>query len=394
MKKKKLIVYSLFLILTIFLVKSCTKNNISYKITNDNITFSIEEKNLDGNYYIEIKSKKHVYPIRVSGVNGKKIINNIYYYKDTKYECILPIIKTKVIFDMMCFKDDILYNYYDIKGIDSALDSFVSKIKSYNFLQFSDNLDLVKNVSDTVFYTSNDIDKDVYITSYKGLTNINKSIQIFENDVYNNILGTFLNDYYVVPDYNNTYEFEYIYVINLKNHKISKLKSKDSISFDSYIQGIVDNKIYLYDRNNEKQYEIDIARNHVHRVSSGNDIMFYKNGKWKNISIASANKGKYFELMDSSVAFKGFYKSIKYGNYYYLFKQYGDEYELYRVDENNISVKKYLMRVPNLNVYFKDDYLYYVNGDILYYYSDITGNRAILKNNELNFNKTIKYYIY
>ena len=81
-------------------------------------------------------------------------------------------------------------------------------------------------------------------------------------------------------------------------------------------------------------------------------------------------------------------------NYYYLYKKDGISYKLYRVDKNNINIYKYIIDVPTTNIYFKDNYLYYVYKDKLYYYSDSTGLKIILENSELEFNDTIKYYIY
>ena len=172
MKKNVFIVFLIISILLIVIIKNSNKKLITYKLNKNGIDFSISEKHNKENYYIEIKTKEHIYPIRLDGISGKRIVDNIYYYEDNNYECILPEFKSRINFDIMCFNKDILYDYSEIKNLDSSLDEFASSLKSYNLNHFSDDLTRTKIISDTTFYESNVIDKNAYITSYKGLTSI------------------------------------------------------------------------------------------------------------------------------------------------------------------------------------------------------------------------------
>jgi len=392
MKKNIKIILLIIIVIIIILNLVFKKNDFTYTIKYNNTKFSIVEKHNKNNYYIEIKKGDRVYPFRIYGEKKKRIVNKLYYYKDEMYECVLPLINDKLTVDMMCINKGIIYNYSGIVGVDESLDKFISSIKIYNIKKFYDDTSKNNKVNDTSFYIKNSIDKHIFLSSYKGLTSNKKSIDIFDSDVYDNKISTFINNYYITADYNKNYEFNKFYVINLDNEKTFTINSKNAISFDSYIQGIIVNNIYLYDLDNEAQYEINIEKKSVTEISTNTKIKHYKNGEFTLI-----NKPKselYFDYSTLNNYFTEYDKFIETENYYYLFKKDGEIYELYRVDVNNINVIKYLFDIPTIDIQYKDDYIYYYNNGYLYYYSDISGLRTIAYNNELKFNDSIKYYIY
>ena len=242
----------------------------------------------------------------------------------------------------------------------------------------------------------NNIDKIISITTYKGIFINDKEIQLFNDDIYSNELNSYIDKYYITADYNSKYEFSDFYVVNLENENISKINSKQNISFDSYIQGIVDNKVYLYDTDNEIQYEIDIENNQINIVSNDEYIKYYRNNKWEKLGINKLkNKEIYFEFSDYSNKFPDY--DYKYENdyYYYLIKNEKQvSNRLYRLNKNNLDIIEYLFDLPTDNIKLKDNYIYYIYKDSLYYYSDKTNIVKVLSDTELNFNDKIKYYIY
>ena len=67
--------------------------------------------------------------------------------------------------------------------------------------------------------------------------------------------------------------------------KVNKktIKYHSSISFNSYIQGSIDDDVYLFDRNSKKQYRINPKTETI--VEVGNEqtgIKYYNLGKWEN----------------------------------------------------------------------------------------------------------------
>lgn len=395
-KSKKILILVFILIVLSFICKLLLSvNTINYKLKYKNNNFEIKEIYRNKNYYLEVKTEKYVFPIRIYNnlSNKRKIINEIYYYEDENYKCLLPIIDNQVIVDMMCYKDDIIYNYHDIIGENKKLDDYISSIELYDIKQFKDDVTKIQEITPVKIFNTN-INHVIAITTYKGLISSNEEINLFEKDIYNNKISTFINNYYVIADYNKTYEFNYFYVVNLENNEVFKIKSKNEISLDSYIQGIVDNKIYLYDKDNECQYEIDIKNKKVELIASEDNIKYYKNNKWEKINRIQANKEMYFDYTSLDNDFSDYDYVVKTLDYYYLFEKDGENYKLYKLDINNQDILKFILKVPTTDINFKDNYLYYVDNNKLYYYSEETGLKTLLENSEFQFNNTIKYYIY
>lgn len=393
-KKYKLFILLIVLIILIIVLKQIlTFNSITYKLNIDNNKINIKETYKD-NYYIELTFNKKIYPFRIyKNLNKRKIIKNAFIYKDDSVECVLPIIDNSLYTDMMCFKDDILYDYNSIKGEFSDLDKYVESIDLYNSNNFDNTILDTKIVGTVKYNTFDNFDKITAITTYNGLFINGESIELFEKDIYNNKLNAFIDGYYITADYESTYTFRYFYIVNLNTKEIRKLESKIEISYDSYIEGIVDDKLYIYDKDNENQYEIDIENNEIKLISSDKYIKYYNNKKWEKMNKTKANNEIYFNYETLDNYFTDYDLVKESDEYYYLFKKDGISYKLYRVDKNNIEVYKYLLDVPTTDIKFNDNYLYYIYKNKLYYYSDSALIKTILENSELEFNDTIKYYI-
>ena len=88
-------------------------------------------------------------------------------------------------------------------------------------------------------------------------------------------------------------------------------------------------------------------------------------------------------------------KSIKQGNklsgFTYHFVKQNNKCDVYRSNVQDETNKMYLftMNSCDAKVLYLDDYIYYVDGNKMKYYSDRTGLRTLLSNNELLHNDTI-----
>ena len=395
-KKNKLLV---LLVLLIGLIIICRRvlvfESINYKLSIDGSKIKIKEV-YNKNYYIEINTGKHIYPIRIyENLNEKrKIVKDIYFYKDDTIECVLPIINNKTYTDIMCYQDEILRDYHNIIGENLKLDKYVDSINLYNINQYNKEPSSKKTIGSIKYNLHDNFTNSIAITTYNGIVIDGEEIKLFENDVYSNKISTFINNYYVVADYDNKYSFNYFYIVDLKTKEVNKLKSKEDISYDSYIQGIVDNKIYVYDIDNENQHEIDMEKRSINVISSDKYVKYYSNKKWEKMNKVKANKEILFDykVLDNNFTKYDYVKESE--NYYYLFKKDGIFYKLYRVDKKNTEVYKFIFEVPVTNLFYNDNYIYYTYKNKLYYYNDITGLKVVLENSELEFNNTIKYYIY
>lgn len=394
-KNVKFICFLILLIILIILMAIILNTNVlNYTLKVGNKKFKVNQVKKDELYSLEIKYKNKIFyfeNLKVKPQN-RKIVDKIYYYEDSNYYCLLPIVNGKALFDINCYSNDILYNYHDIVGKNESLDKFANSIKQYDVSLYTNDTSKYSIVSNVKIF-DNYVDKNIVLTTYNGIISNKQALTLFQKDVYNNKISAFLDNYYVIADYDNDYEFDYFYIVDLNKNKIEKIKCPNAISFDSYIQGIVDGIIYLYDKDNELQYSINPSSKTI-KVFSSDKIKYYKNNKWQYISKATANKEMLFDYNDLSREFSDYDKVEKTDNYYYLFKKENDTYNLFRVSKKNIDVVKYILNLNTLHVKFNDDCVYFTDNQKLYFYSDSTGLKTLMEYSELNFNDTIKFYVY
>lgn len=396
MQKRSKMFFMIFILVLLLVVLLFIMNpkNYTYKLKYNDYIFKITEVHEKDNYYFEIKINNTIFPFRININKGRKVINKIYYYKDKNYECILPLFNNKTYTDIECMKDGVLYNYFYLVNKNEKIIDFANSITEYDEKFFIDNINNKQDISEINFYNSDKINYNMYISTYKGIKSKNKTIELFKRDIYSNNISAFLDKYYVTADYNKSYEFNNFIIVNLTDFKEYKIKSNNLISFDSYIQGIVDNDIFIYDGENEKQYKIDVDKKEIDVVSNSQKIIFYDNGTWMEKNKPTGNTKLYFNYDNLSKKFQNYDKTIATLNYYYLFKKIDNGYELYRCDKRNDSVIKYITNVSDMDIKYNKDYIYYVDGDRIIYYSDSVGLKTVIINNDLIFNKSIKYYVY
>ena len=174
------------------------------------------------------------------------------------------------------------------------------------------------------------------------------------------------------------------------------MASDTKISFDSYIQGSVDGKVYVYDKENKRQYEINTDKKTITLISNANsDVVFYNNG-WTEISIKEALSEKYFVTENIEYKNNQFSKIDKIGDevgFYYLYKKVGNHYEVYRKNFQDDNLV-YLFNLNNINTLYIENSIYYLDDDKLYVYNDLIGNKVVVVNNEFKYNKNIKFGVY
>lgn len=398
-----IIIFILLFICVHFLSKGYTNK---YSINDFSIkeVYTKDEQNEHNNYYIEIGINDIVYNYQFYREieDDNKLVKDILYY-DGEYKCLLPILSDDIKVDFLCYKDKQYYNYQDIVGKEEHLDEFIEEIDKdkYSIDLFKDN---TKNGDeyDKITYYKDNIPADFIISmsTLRGILSVDDKVnyvELFEKDIYKRELSTFVNNYYVTADYNDKQEFTEFYVVNILNGKQKIVKTPDYISFDSYIQGVVDNCIYIYDINNEKQYSLNLNNLSVNEEGNSSKGIKYYDGNWSNISSIKANNIQLFT--NNNISLKDNKYVYKYGNklsgFYYYFYETDDGYEVYRTNVQNNKIKKYLFTVKDYNdVIFEEDYVFYKEENKIKMYSDYTGIKTILKNTELEFNDNIYFNAY
>lgn len=414
--KKMIVVFISLIIVYIILEISLIIFNKGYKIeykikTSDNI-YNIKETRVKNtkkeydNYYIEIKINNSIFAFQTfNNLNNKKVIKDIKYYKDDKYECILPVFnKQTILFDITCKMGDSYVYYHNMINKPQELKDFASSLDIYDEKKFIDTKEEIINEGMYNIYKDNLI-KEHYLafTTYQGLTTINKNkivtTDIFNTDKYTRNLDYFINDFYITADYNENYEFNKFYIVNIKTNKLKELKDKYNISFDSYIQGSINNDLYLFDLDNKAQYKVNLKHMNIEKVGSiKKGIQQYEDGKWVSVNIN--------DIINNNTKFKDNKKIVlengdivytlgnKKAGFIYTFQKKNDSYALYQSNVQNPNIKNYLFDVSSAdNVIYIDDYIYFKDKDIIYYYSGQSGKRKIVQSDELLFNNNLLFTV-
>lgn len=390
-----------------------------YVINNGDKEFIINEiftnntKDETDSYYFEIKVDDTVFTYQTYENFNKanQIIKNAFYYEDSSYKCILPIFQdNKILTDVMCLKNDIIYNYNSIRR-NNKIDSFVNSLSEYGYNKENyENKGVSADIQGLSFYKENYVEGQfLTIETYKGVYTINdvnlnkpKKIEIFDQDVYKRELSIVFKNYYIVADYNSKYRFDKFYMVDLISNKVIELSCGREISFDSYFQGTHNNSIYLFDRDSKKQYEININSKNVLEVGNEkNDIKVFRNGNWEKVSAISAKRNDelFDNIYESNLDKKGYTKIDKVGGettgYYYFYKKNGSEYDVYRSTARNNAQLTYLFSTTDINrIQYFSNYVYYIFKDEIRYFSDSGGVKILLKDKELSFNKDLKFNLY
>jgi hypothetical protein len=214
---------------------------------------------------------------------------------------------------------------------------------------------------------------EVLVWSYKGFNYIkdgtSKKINIFKDDIYEIPLATKINNYIFVPNYEQKYNFNKAYIINLETHEVIDWKLKYEISFDSYILGTNDRSIYLIDRKNKKEYELVPEKQKMRVIAKKTQQgTLFKNGSMYKESMSK------LITKDYSFTYNNLYNFITIDNILYL--SYLD---------SPIKIKLSDQEITTI-VHASKDNVYYLIKDTLYRYNLKYGETKIMKYSEWNIN--------
>lgn len=387
-----------------------------YDITTNNVKYSIKEqfvKNVDAeidSYFFEINSNGNIfyYQTLTDFGNKSRIIKNIYSFDNNDYNCILPIFEgNKIITDIMCLNDNTIYYYHDLQP-NSDLKSFALSLSEYGYDldAWIDNKEQ-ESLENVTIYPNNIIDNHhIALANYKGVYNINpyvgnsvEDIHLFENDVYKRPLSMIFKKYYITADYNEQYRFTKILIVDLTNNKTKEISCDKEISFDSYIQGTHNDSVFIFDRNSKKQYEINLKNNKVSEVGNIDSGIIIYDGETET-RVPIKNEDILFKKnIHNNLNISGYEKIDSLGGettgYYYLYKKVGNKYNVYRTNIQNTNQITYVFSTTDLNrVVYNKEYVYFLEGNVVKYYSDHTGVKSVFKNNELSFNDSLIFGVY
>ena len=406
MKKIKMFIKVFFILIFIFLLfkfilyVTTNKKEVEYKL---NSKFKVYEKyTKENNYYISIKYKKYKFNYINDMNNHKKmkIVTDIKYFKDDGMFCVYPIFINNADSEIICNKDGKYYNYYSVKE-NVAVKDFVSKLRkegyyskawdestkynSYNGMNIYNNVP--NNIKIVVWnYTGIDIIGDNYNT-----------VKLSNDDIYNNKLGTLIDNIYVSPDFSNKFGFDTIKEIDVNNLKIKEYNLDKEISYDSYINGVKDRSLYIMDKDSLLQFSYNLDKHKIKEIGNKDTTaVIYTGEKQRLLNIYDLRKKEiYFTNNLELPKLKNKYnisEVFKYLNRYYFITS---DNKVYLTYEEDIDSPIFLFRSDSI-IDFKavKDYLFFIDEDNIYIYNRYNSLKKIITKNELLYNNKNIYDVY
>ncbi len=380
------------------------KHEVNYKIVASKKEFSIYEryeKNLGDNYYLEIKQGNHKFNYTINNKFNKRknIIDNLIFIEEDNTLCIYPkLVNDEEKLNIECSKDNKTYSYESMKNnklVISLIEKLKAEKESLPAWEIQSEEETKANTSTT--YNKNILPED-YITvwNYKGLEIITNKENIYTvlsiYDKYENTHGLLVDKYYLLPLYrsNRVYDFDSLNILNLETNEQKIMTLDRTFNQDTYINGVVDNKAYYFDKDNSVQISIDPKKQDKRIVGNKDINTQYYNGKWNTVNI--------YDFINEKKVFKFDYSVIKeltsknpvevfdtLSSYYY----FTTDGSFYRLSKTNLDTPILLFKQANMKeIKVIKDTIYFVVGDTLYYYHDNYGIRKIVKNQEWNYNLT------
>lgn len=398
----KKIKYILIIILIIFIIFFLhrifkTHHKISYNLNKKTSITEEYIKNKDNNYYllsIKIKNKEFLYDIDNKFHKKKRIVKQVKTYEKDNTLCIYPMLIDNSILDIECNIDNKLYSYASVKDkVD--LKKLTKSIKNYSEKNYKNDTKTTKKYNDITIYNNLEKEENILVYNYKELikikSNSDEVIKFSDFDIYNNNMGILINNLYVVPKYSKKPEISSYYIIDIIKNKKHEIKLKNKLSTSIYINGVVDDKLYIFDKSNIIQYVIDPKTKKIKKSGDKTSIKYY-DGKWIDYNpyeyVKKELKFNYIEENKMPFEYKQIYQTSK---YYYYYDKYNNFYKVYK---NNLKSPIFLFNQSDIKeISIINDKIYFLIEDTLYRYDEY-GIKNILKRKEINYNSKNIYSVY
>lgn len=384
------------------------ERKVTYFIENNGQKYFIKEiysgkdRDINSHYYIQITWNNYNFPFRVEGDFGRKnyIVDKVFSFKNDQYLCMLPVFyHQKVATDILCQKGEQLYFYRSLKNESLELDAFAVSMERFGY----DSTPFKAEGLNTEYGISNKNNMDnshiIVIPSYKGIYSIQSNkvtpVSLFEKDVYSRPIQVLVSKYYMSADYNEKYKFNQFLLIDIMSGKKFEIKSKYSISMNSYIQGVIGNEVYIIDKSNKIQYKVDVKKKTV-TICGNTDLgmQYYENGGFINKSI--------YEGISTELLFVPYQSFVnkdmlveKYNGIQYTYKRQSDKYNVYLSYKENPHLCIFAFTVDELlRRQYVDDTVYFIEDKDLKIFDSKQGIYSILEYPEFFYNPRLNFWVY
>ena len=393
------------ILLIIFIIITSIVLNISKMIKKQhNVTYEVDKYEVEEtfdkdkyNFLIKKDKNSYFYTLNNKMNKNKKIIKSIKKIENNELNCIIPTYKGSNLKQIYClYKDQQVSIDYLVQTDNVDYKEIEKKIKKEGIKIPKDNAKK-KQYKEINLYQENLKEDKLVLWNYKGIYVISNDDNLYKKvlkkDLYDNIMSCIVDKYYVLFDNQSVNGIENVYYYDLNKNKLKSFKLDKKLSKNTYINGVVNNLIYVTDKKSKIEYTIDIKKETIKEVDNNQtEYILYQNQKKKTLSKSDfLIQEQYFS--DINIENKDIESDElrEYGDYYYYYKD-GDFYKTLKGKERYSTLLFHMFDIKEWHVV--DNTIYLIKQDSIYRYDEQDGMKKLIEYNELRYNYKNIYKIW
>lgn len=353
-----LLIIILIIALVLFFLFRRKDYTVTYSVNDYEITESYHKEEDYYSFIIKKGETERFAIVYNQHFSSKKNIEQITEYQ-TETESCITISSNKVRIEPLCTKEETQISYHLVSDEMEEKLGVTSETKEDTILTTYNNIN--------VYHYRN---HNYYIWNYRGFYHINENttenIQLFDKDIYNPTLITQVNDTLVIPDYNADYYFDKVILLDMNTGRTTTWALETSIYFDSAVLGVYQGDLYIIDKHEKTEWQLNIAKQKQERVGTEQKGGKIYDHEWTNVTMN--------RLLYQENTFKGttiLEYNIKEDGLYAIF------------DNHQMKIRE---SAPSKILSNTDNTVYYLVNDNVYSYNKEEGEKLLLNYFEWNFN--------
>lgn len=353
-----LLIIILIIALVLFFLFRRKDYTVTYSVNDYEITESYHKEEDYYSFIIKKGETERFAIVYNQHFSSKKNIDQITEYQ-TETESCITISSNKVRIEPLCTKEETQISYHLVSDEMKEKLGVTSETKEDTILTTYNNIN--------VYHYRN---HNYYIWNYRGFYHINENttenIQLFDKDIYNPTLITQVNDTLVIPDYNTDYYFDKVILLDMNTGRTTTWTLETSIYFDSAVLGVYQGDLYIIDKHEKTEWQLNIAKQKQERVGTEQKGGKIYDHEWTNVTMN--------RLLYQENTFKGttiLEYNIKEDGLYAIF------------DNHQMKIRE---SAPSKILSNTDNTVYYLVNDNVYSYNKEEGEKLLLNYFEWNFN--------
>lgn len=353
-----LLIIILIIALVLFFLFRRKDYTVTYSVNDYEITESYHKEEDYYSFIIKKGETERFAIVYNQHFSSKKNIDQITEYQ-TETESCITISSNKVRIEPLCTKEETQISYHLVSDEMKEKLGVTSETKEDTILTTYNNIN--------VYHYRN---HNYYIWNYRGFYHINENttenIQLFDKDIYNPTLITQVNDTLVIPDYNADYYFDKVILLDMNTGRTTTWTLETSIYFDSAVLGVYQGDLYIIDKHEKTEWQLNIAKQKQERVGTEQKGGKIYDHEWTNVTMN--------RLLYQENTFKGttiLEYNIKKDGLYAIF------------DNHQMKIRE---SAPSKILSNTDNTVYYLVNDNVYSYNKEEGEKLLLNYFEWNFN--------